>query len=134
MDTVSKGLLAIAMALVFVASSLAQEPPRYYWTPPALGLHDAYVYDDFDKQKRYVVLTVKNYTATHVEGGMDVDNPLLQVEIDQDKVRLLAVNPQLSGKAAYSYTAKTTVLDRGFLFAVMKFQKLLQTTPPFPRN
>ncbi len=108
----------------------------YYYSldPHQLRLCDAYVYDDFDEQTRFVVLTCKGWTYTNVEGGANVDVPLVQVAIDQDRQRALSVEPGKSGKGAFTYLAAKTLQTPDFLEAIELFQELLRTTAPFPRK
>lgn len=100
----------------------------YYYSlePSETEICDAYVYDDFETSKRYVVLTCQ----TDTEANYDV--PLMQMMIGKDGDQLWHTNPELSGKAAWSQVARDVFSSRKMLLAFFTFQQLCEDTPPFP--
>ena len=112
-------------------------PAGFYYKPEVLEHIDVYVEDDFDKQVRYVVMSVANYDKLHGLSGEHADH----TDVDYCRVELrsksnpertwLVRNDDPTGTGNH-YIDPALLASEQFVRQQYRFVTHLYAIPPFP--
>lgn len=111
-------------------------PAGYYYRPETLLDVDVYVEDDFEREVRYVCLSVANYDQQHSLAGDHADQhhqQLILVELRPDsspeRTHLLWREDPLS--TGNHYIDPDILTGSQFTYQLMRFYAHLRAIPPF---